>query len=337
MAVQLGNRADAQSLTADSQADQYISDVVDGGSIANSFTTRFRILNTGTLTGGAAIGTITFYAEDGSPLNVTFGQTTSSAFTINVPPAGSVTLETSGVASTIRQGFARFFFDTPVQVTAEFRNFQNQILINAASVNGTTPAPAAWYAGDTFTGIALANPNGFAINCTGQFVDPSGANVAANQYPLNPLQHISFTLGSLTLPPATSNGSFSISCRDTAGALAGFISLGINGTSHGITSALPNSALSVPAHHYEDIEKAFGYLSKTIRTNATLSTNFTFGQFIGTPQLSISADTSTVNACVETPSSAAPCNGPAGMVEIWQSLAELMGDSPSELAFVVAH
>ena len=337
MAGPLGTRAYGQSMTADSQADQYIAQVADGGPIASSFTTRFRILNSAVLTGTATTGTITFYAEDGSPLNVTFGQTTNSVFTVSVPPAGSVTLETSGTASTIRQGFARFSFDSPVQVTAEFRNFQSGLLVNAASVNGATPSPEAWYSGDIYTGIALANPNAFAINCTGEFDDPTGDNVGANQYSLNPLQHISFNLSSFPLPPSTTAGSFQIVCRDTTGAFAGFISLGINGNNHGITSSLPNSSLSVPARHYEDIEKAFNYLSKTIRTNATLSSNFSFAASFGTPQLVISSDNSTVNACIEFPSSAAPCSGAAGTVEIWQSLAELMGDSPTELAFVVAH
>ncbi len=313
-----------QALTTDSQADQYIADVVDGGSLANSFTTRFRILNSGTQTGGAATGTITFFADDGTPLNVTFGQSTSNVFNISVPPAGVVTLETSGVAPTIRQGFARFTFDSPVQVSAEFRNFQNQFLVNAASVNGTTPSPEAWYSGDTFTGIALANPNTFAITCAGEFDDPVGDNVGANQYPLNPFQHISFTLAALSLPPATTSGSFRLTCRDATGALAGFVSLGINGNNHGITSSLPNSPLSAPAHHYEDIEKAFTYLSKTIRTNATRWLRISASpRLLGTPTLAISADTSTVNACILLPSSAAPCFGTAGSVEIlaraWRS------------------
>ena len=333
----LGTRAYGQFMTTDSQADQYIAQVADGGPVASSFTTRFRILNSGVATGSAAAGTITFYAEDGTPLNVTFGQTTSNVFTVSVPPAGSLILETSGTAPAIRQGFARFSFDSPVQVTAEFRNFQNKSFANAASVNGATPSPEAWYSGDVYTGIALANPNAFAINCTGQFVDPSGGNAAANQYSLSPFQHISFNLSSYSLPPGTTAGSFRIVCRDSTGAFAGFISLAINGDTHGITSSLPNSTLSVPAHHYEDIEKAFNYLSKTIRTNATFSSNFTFAASFGTPQLAISGDNSTVNACIEFPSSAAPCNGPAGTVEIWQSLAELMSDSPSELAFIVAH
>jgi hypothetical protein len=337
LAVLPGARVYGQALTTDSQADQYIADVVDGGSLANSFTTRFRILNSGTPTGAAAVGTITFYADNGAPLSVTIGQSTSSVFNINVPPAGTVTLETSGSAPAIRQGFARFTFDSPVQVSAEFRNFQNQFLVNAASVNGATPSPMAWYSGDIFTGIALANPNAFAITCMGEFDDPVGDNVGSNTYFLNPLQHMSFTLAALSLPPATSNGSFRLTCRDAAGALAGFVSLGINGNNHGITSSLPNSSLSAPTRHYEDIEKAFNYLTKMISTNATLATNFGFAASIGTPQLVISGDTSTVNACILLPSSPAPCFGTAGKVQIWQSMAELMGDSPSELAFVVAH
>jgi hypothetical protein len=333
----LGTCAYGQFMTADSQVDQYIAQIADGGPPSSGFTTRFRILNSGVLTGSAATGTITFFAEDGSALNVTLGQTTNNVFNVSVPPGGSVTLETSGTAPTIRQGFARFSFDSPVQVTAEFRNFQNQILVNAASVNGATPSPEAWYSGDLYTGIALANPNAFAINCSGEFIDPAGGNPGANQYLLNPFQQISFNLSSVSIPESATSGSFRITCRDATGAFAGFVSLGINGNSHGITSSLPNSALSVPAHHYEDIEKVFAYLSKTIRTNAALGSNFPFTAFLGTPQLVISGDNSTVNACIEFPSSAAPCNGAAGTVEIWQSMAELMGDSPSELAFVVAH
>ena len=94
------SRVFAQFLTADSEADLYIADVVDGGTTSDRWTTQFRLVNSAIATGAAANGTVFFYADDGSPMVVTIGSISSSVFTVSVPVSGSARFETSGGTDT---------------------------------------------------------------------------------------------------------------------------------------------------------------------------------------------------------------------------------------------
>lgn len=325
----------AQLLTAASQADLYIAHIADGGPTANRWTTQFRFVNSGIMTGGAANGVLYFYADDGSPLSVDFGSGPSSTFTISIPPGGSTRAETLGSGQTLREGFVRMVFDSPVQVSAEFRNWLNGAFSNGASVNGTTPAFDYWYFADTNTGIAIANQNNFPVTCSGSFADPSGNTVASTKsIAIGPLNHTAFTVGGLLSLAPTAVGSFQLACSDSSGNPASVVSLGIAGTGGQITSSLPNSSGSIPVRHWEDIEKAFAYVVKMIQTSSYLSQ---YSALLGQPHLVIATDNTTINACAERPQSVGICNGPVGTVKIWLSLAELLADSPSEMAFAVAH
>ncbi len=325
----------AQFLTENSETDLYVADMADGGPISSMWTTQFRIVNTGSLTGAAANGTVYFYADDGSPLTVTLGANSASVFSVSVPVSGSVRFETNGSSPAVRQGFVRMTFDSPVQVTAEFRNWKNGVIANGASVNAVTPSYGFWYFADAYTGIAVGNPNPFIVNCTGTFFDAQGSTLATTStITMGPLTHRAFNPGPLLALPASTVGSFEWSCSDSSGNLAATVTLGIAGTSGGITSSLPNSPLAFPVHHFEDIEKAFNYAVKVISTAPSLSQ---YAALIGRPQLVVATDNTLINACAETPQSLSPCNGPDGTVKVWLSLAELLSDSPSELGFVMAH
>lgn len=324
----------AQFLTSDSEADLYIADVVDGGAISDRWTTQFRLVNSGIATGAAANGTVYFYADDGSPLVVTIGSISNSVFTVSVPVSGSVRFETSG-GPTLREGFVRMTFDSPVSATAEFRNWKNGIVANGASVNAVTPSYSFWYFADAYTGIAVGNPNASAVNCTGTFLDTQGNTLkSTSTITMGPLTHKTFNPVPMLGLPSGTVGSFQWSCSDGSGNPAYTVSLGIAGTAGGITSSLPNTPGAFPIRHWEDIEKAFNYTVKVIQTAPSLSQ---YAALVGLPQLVIAMDNTTVNACAETPQSLFPCNGPAGTVKVWLSLAELLADSPSELAFVMAH
>lgn len=330
-----GATGTAQLLTVDSQSDLYIAHIADGGPAANRWTTQFRFVNSGILTGQPANGAMYFYADDGSPLQVDFGSGPSSRFTISIPPSGSARAGTLGSSQVLRGGFVRMVFDSPVQVTAEFRNLRNGTFSNGASVGGTTPAFSYWYFADAYTGIAIANQNGFPVACSGLFADVAGNTVASNNtIRLGALSHTAFTVAGLLSLPFYTAGSFQLGCTDVSGNPASVVSLGIAGNASGITSSLPNSAGTIPIRHGEDIDKAFTYIVKVIQTSPLLSQ---FSNLLGQTQLEVAADNTAINACAEFPQSAAPCIGEIGTVKIWLSLAELLADSPSELAFVVAH
>ena len=183
-------------------------------------------------------------------------------------------------------------------------------------MDGIVPNTRFWTFADAFTGIAIANPNSVSVSCTGQFVSSSGFVISGKDLFLSSLNQTSFTIGSfLSLPPG-SVGSFLISqCTEPV------VSLAIAGNNLGITSSLPSGASALPQNHEANIRKIFKHLVKTLN-------NVPDGVFaVGQPELLIGKGL-ILNAVAE----------PArNRVTIWLALAELLADSPSELAYVIAH
>ena len=99
------------------------------------------------------------------------------------------------------------------------------------------------------------------------------------------------------------------------------MSLAIAGNSRGITSSLPSGSFSLPKDQTTEIRKIFKHLVKTLNTQ-------TDGLLaIGQPRLEISTEpiiNAFAMASIHT-------------IQINLALAELLADSPSELAWIIAH
>lgn len=303
--------AHAQHLPTNTQSEFYFAHITDGGPDTDRWTTQFRFVNFSPGADSPAVGTLEFFAQDGTPLTVDFGSGPGSVFPVTVPINGSLRLETIGSSATLQVGFVKATFDYPVQATSEFRNWRSGAFTNGASVDGIPAALSFLYYADEFTGIAIANPNATTALCNGTFNDTSGGFVAQAQIVLSTLNQTAFTLNSfLSLAPG-SVGSFWIECDEMV------VSLAIAGDNRGITSSLPAGGFSVPVNHPAGIQKTFKYLYKL--------TNSAFDVPVTQPTLVI-ASNQTANITVGSNS-----------VTIELALAELLSDSPSELAFVLAH
>ena len=241
---------------ANSRTNFYFAHIADGGPASDRWTTQFRFINP---TPFLARGSLLFFSTNGGPLQVDFGAGTNSIFfDIPIAPNGSIQFETKGNSPTLRTGFVQGGFDVPIQATSEFRNWRNGIFANGASVDGIAPSRLFQTFADSFTGIAIANPNSFSVSCTGTFYDSNGAAIRERESFLGPFNQTAYTLGRFFSLPGSTVGSYFIDCSSSV------VSLAIAGNDRGITSTLPSGAFAVPINHRSNIVQIFLHLVKAL-------------------------------------------------------------------------
>ena len=311
------DQAQAQLQPASSQTDFYFAHITDGGPDSGRWTTEFRFVNPDLLTSTPATGTLRFFTQNGEPLTVDFGTVSDDFFSVDIPPGGSVRFETKGTSPDLNVGFVRASFDSPIQATAEFRVWRHGVFANGASVNGIAPNARFWTFADAFKGIAVANPNPFFVSCTGRFRDSHGNTIREATVSLPAFNHKAFTLGSFLSLPQDIEGSYRIDCPEPV------VSLAIAGNNKGITSSLPSGHFAFPANHRSNIQKIFKHLVKNLNSPTDNSPEGWLP--VGQPRLVIE-NNQIINAFAGN-----------NTVTIELALAELLADSPSELAFAIAH
>ncbi|MBI2817444.1 MAG: M48 family metalloprotease [Acidobacteria bacterium] len=304
--------AHSQSMPATAQTDFYFAHITDGGSDDEKWTTQIRFVNSNPF---AVSGNLQFYSQDGTPLLVDLGGGSFSSFGEPVPAFGSLLLETKGTSPVLRTGFAKGTFDAPVQATAEFRLWKNGRFGTGVSVDGISPNTQFVTFADSSSGIAVANPNSSAVSCTVQFLNASGFIVKKDSISLGPLNQTAFVLGSRFALPDNSTGSAYVGCSQPVASLA------IAGNKNGITGSMPSGAFAVPSNQQARIQRLFKHLVKVL--NAVPNNELSVGQVnlrIGSSLI--------LNASAITSSN---------LVFVELAVAELLADSDSELAYVIAH
>jgi len=301
----------AQLIPKSAETDFYFAHITDGGTNVERWTTQFRFVNADSIDTGSTSGILYFVGQDGQSLLLDFGNGPRSSLSITIPYLGAVVLETRGNANPLRAGFVYASFDAPVQATAEFRIWRGGTFSNGASVDGIAPNFQFLTFADFYTGIAVANVNTFPVSCSGSFINSQGILQGTTTLSLGALNQTAFNVGDRLGLPENSVGSFFIDCP------AVVVSLAIAGNNRGITSSLPSGSMTFPTSHFDHIKRIFKHLVKSL--------NSTNGFHVGNPELRISSE-HIVNATAGN-----------NIVTINLALAELLADSPSELAFAIAH
>ena len=169
-----------------------LAHIADGG----QWTTTFTLVNLDTI---PAPYTLSFYADDGSPLTLGIAGIGAVSVTSAVLPVnGSTVLETTGGPG-LRQGWA--YLDTTQSVGAQ-AIFKSHVAGRAdyeAAVpidQGSTSLLIAFdNSGGYFTGVAIANSDQiFAANVTVTFRNPQGAQIGSGTLALPPSGHTSLLL-----------------------------------------------------------------------------------------------------------------------------------------------
>jgi len=167
----------------------------------------------------AASFTLKFYGDDGMP--VVFATTTGTGNSISgsIAPRGLSTIETSGTAVALTQGWA--YLDTPATVggTAIFRrvlagqpNYEASEALDAGL--GSRVAMPFDHLNGAATGFAIVNQTAFTPGTVSViFRDENGAQLLTDSFPLPALGHAAFTLTQKYPQLIGKRGTFEVSAN----------------------------------------------------------------------------------------------------------------------------
>jgi hypothetical protein len=304
------------------QTDLYFPHLADGGPSAGKWQTAITFLNPNTL--AAASVTIYLYGNDGSPLAIDFGNGAKSNFLISVPSLGTVTIRSAATAGTTSVGWAEALSTLPLQGTVQFRQIVNGVALQEVSALATPLAVSYLSPANNYTGIALANVYPFPLSLTIGLTDGGGKPVSSTSVSVPATGHASFSISSLFPSLSKSfTGSVQIAPVTPNTYFAGWT---LSVDSSGVFSSYPPGSEAWPLNQVDSIRNAyFKDLSGAQYVSDQLGLGLTFN--FQTVPLNISND-QILNAFATKADNS---------INIEDALAELISDSPSELAFVVAH
>lgn len=294
----------------------YFPHLADGGPEWAQWQTSLEFVNpNATLTANVELR---LYGDSGIPLSLDFGSGAHFLYTFTIPPNGRITLRSTIASSDVVTGQAIATSDIPLQGTVLFRSISHSVASLELSAPATLPSSRYLSLATYDTGIALANISGAIKYFQVAAVDSSGNTVSTVLINVPGLGHKSFNLYQM-MPslPADFSGSVVITPQ-VAGDQVVAWTLNVEGD---LISTLPSGPLEWPISHTDRIQLVFKRLlaagPSVPGSNLSLTT---------APNLVMSPDPE-VNAFANSNQT----------VQINLALSELVSDSPSELAYLIAH
>ncbi len=308
----------AQSQPGSAHVNLYFPHFADGGAAAQKWQTTFTFVNVGL---SSATVVLRLYNDNGGPPAIDFGSGPSSTQTFTVPSNGVRILRSRAASSTVVVGWASGDSTVPVQATVAFRMIVNGAPLQEITAEPSLPTIVYTSAANKFLGIALANPyvnvpvnvllrvfdaNGNLLGGPVSTTVPASGHSAFNLWQKFPsLQNVDFS-GVLYIEAAEPQPQ-----ND-------FVAWTLNGDASGTLSALPSGATAWPISHWERIRDVY---SQVLASARWLDPTF--------------ASPVTLHILYNNVVNAYASGGKDVFVEI--GLSELISDSPSELAFAIAH
>ncbi len=287
----------------------YFPHFADGGTPGQQWQTTFTFSNPGSSL--AASVQLLLFGDDGSPLAIDLGSGTSSSFTFSIPPNGVQQFRSRIASSSTVTGWAVATSTVPVIGNVAFRLLQGGTAKIELTAPPSLPTFRYFSYANPLLGIALVNPwNDGPAAVTITVRDATGFAVAAQNIELPPQGHVSFNLNSkFSNIPAV--GSIQLDAVNRW-----FIAWTVNADPSGTISTLPDGKVSWPSDQWFSIWRAFEkiYAAASPKLGP------------GAVSLNITSD-KIINAFEQ--------NGQS--ITVTLALAELISDSPSELAFVIGH
>lgn len=314
----------------DAHVNLYFPHLADGGTGAQRWQTRFTFVNPSATR--TAYGALLTYADDGTAWNIDLGYGPHGQLNFTIPPQGRLTLVSKVAEPNITTGWATAYADLPLQGTVAFRALSGA----APTLDLTAPAtlPSSLYrsAANSKLGIALANVYGVSMSVVVRALDQNGATVGSGQVNLPPVGHRSFNLNQL-IPSLPANFLGSVEMAPTS---LGWQFLGWTANEDsGMLSTLPAGRAEWPISQYDRLWLVF---LRVLDAAGQLYPQVTFNGPQGLAQGAVELTTPFIYIDPKT-------NQPvfnavsylSGEVRIPYSVSELISDSPSEIAFIVAH
>ena len=308
--------ASAQVIPQSAHVNLYFPHLADGGPPESQWQTTFLFSNPNLQ---AVSVLLVFYDDNGDYLPLDFGEGPKGTLRFSIPANGVRVLK-SRVGAQVVTGWAQAAASLPVQGTVQFGTIESGVPKLAVSAESTLPSYRHFYPANFFTSFALGNAfDSASSRVLMRVFSAEGQPVASEIMTIPPSGHVAFTLGNRYPSLGTSfEGTVELISPDFA---ADFVAWAMRSNSSGVISSLPSGRYKNPASHWDEIWMAF---QKTLNAAQGIAPEvFLLG---GLVDLRISSDTQ-INALA--------ANGDT--VQINLALAELISDSPSELAFAVAH
>ena len=307
----------------------YFPHLADGGDVSVEWQTSLEFVNpSSTLTAHVQLS---LFGDLGFPLTLDFGTGAGSQaiHTFSIPPGGTITLRSTIASDKTVTGRATAVSDIPVTGTVLFRYISNGSVFLEVSAPPTLPTSRYTSLANRDLGIALANISGVARVYQVAAVNSSGTTVGTATVSIAGLGHQSFNLWQV-LPnlAADFTGSVVITPQVPGDQILAW-TLNADRASTtilptGIISTLPSGAQDWPVSHPDRIQLVFNrLLAAAPSLLAPLGNNLSLQT---APNLVVSS-AAEVNAFANSNQT----------VQINSALSELVSDSPSELAFLVAH
>lgn len=294
----------------------YFPQLADGGSFEAQWQTTFTFVNPNT---SPAHVLLQLFDDNGAPLALDLGAGASSRHEFAIPPWGVRILRSRVASSRIVVGWARAFASVPVQATVAFRAINRGVPRQEITAEPTLPTFGYVSAANRFLGVAVANPfTDASINVDLEVMDREGRRLAGpSRMSLPPLGHRAFNLWQFfqNLQNLDFDGVLNLSAADLS--VDRFVAWTLNGDASGTLSSLPPGRYMWPQSHWDQIWLAY---SRVVDAAVDLSL------LTSVPRLRIQPDRE-VNAYARA----------GNEVGISLGLAQLISDSASELAFVLAH
>jgi hypothetical protein len=305
----------------------YFPHLADGGPTSSQWQTLLEFVNP-SLTLPANVE-LRLYGDNGLPLSLNFGAGSLTIHTFSIPPGGTITLTSTIASNALITGRAVAASDIPITGTVLFRYIEFASTSIEVSAPPTLPTSKYISLATRDLGIALANIASGSKSYQITAVNSSGTNLGSATVGVAGLGHYSFNL-STVLPglPSDFAGSIIITPQVPGDQVVAWTlnsETGLTTTLRtGVLSTLPTGPLEWPISHPDRIQLVFKRLL-AVAPNLLAGLGNNLGLQTA-PNLVISSD-SFVNAFANANQT----------VQINLALSELVSDSPSELAFLVAH
>jgi hypothetical protein len=311
----------AQFEPASAHTNLYFPQLADGGTPAQQWQTTFTFVNPNT---DAAAVLLTIHGNNGNPLPIDFGSGATSSVSFIIPGGGSRQYRSTVASQTIQTGWATANASLPLQAVLTFRELVDGIPKVEISTEPTLPAFRHYSPATRFTGIAMANTYGSPVSVNVQVNDADGNSLGQQSLTIAASNHVAFNLWQ-KFPNLAQDFHGSLILYGSTPPSDSFIAWTLNADASGILSSLPPGRIGWPISHWDQIWYVFWKIwdaAQLLSANAP-----SIGSFGSTPpQLQIKQDQQ-INAFASG----------GNMIQINFALSELISDSPSELAFAVAH
>jgi hypothetical protein len=295
----------------------YFPHIADGGPAAGQWQTRFSFVNSNNSPVSASLY---LSSDNGAPLNLSFGTGLNSRFDFSIAPYGTIVFASTIASPLTVTGWAVVLSTLPLQGTVAFRLIRNGSAAIEITANPTDPSRGYTSVATPQLGVAVANIDSqkpLGVLVTASYANGVTAGQATLMVPAG--GHSSFNLSTL-IPslPANFSGSVRIVAQTPGQWL---LAWALYSDNSGVISSLPEGRDAFPKWQTAEIGTAFA--------NVVSALQQLLPDFGGVPTLNIGAETdnNAINAFASG----------GNIVQINLALAQLISDSPSELAFAIAH